>query len=197
MEEPIRPRDAVPCSQIDPRYECDQKTLTLDGKWCTQCCAECEFNAISTETYAQYLAKQHKHVRFAHIHGNKQTHEGNGKPKGAFAFTLTKSPNDDLTEEDMIAAVRKLMAYKSYEIKRYAWYLEHIDGKDHPHIHGMYELSTQGQIENKFFKRAWPIWDPKIRFGQGFRGGYHRPVRDGEQYDEYIAKQDGIHDFSK
>jgi hypothetical protein len=113
---------------------------------------------------------------------------------GAFAFTLTKSPTDDLTEEDMIVAVRKLMAQKSCPVEKYAWYLEHKDDGAHPHIHGMYKTTTGGKIENKHFKRAWRIWDPTLRLGAGFRGGYHRPVRSDEKYSTYIAKDGGIGD---
>jgi len=144
----------------------------------------------------QYLAAFRKHIKKEHIHGNKHTHEGNGKPQGAFAFTLTKSPNDDLTEDDLIAAVRKLLAYQSYTVEKYAWYLEYTDAetKKHPHIHGMYELTGKGRIENKFFKRAWPIWNPKLRMGYGFRGGYHRPVKSEEGYKDYISEDNGIHD---
>ena len=192
-EEPPRMKRAQPCVDIDGS-QCDEKTLTFDGKWCCLCCPECEMSAESTTTYAQYLAAQHKHIRMKHIHGNKRTHEGNGKPQGAFAFTLTKSPTDDLTEEDMVMAVRKLLAYESYKMHKFAWYLEYKDGKDHPHIHGMYELEGKGRIENKFFKRAWPIWDPKLKMGKGFRGGYHRPVRSEEGYKDYISEDGGLHD---
>jgi len=120
----------------------------------------------------------------------KKTHCGNGKPQGAFAFTLTKSPSDDLSEDDMISAVRKLMAQQSFPVAKYAWYLEYgkPETKEHPHIHGMYETESQGRIQQQVFKRIWKIWDEKVRHGAGFRGGYHRPVRDGEEYSNYIKK---------
>lgn len=122
---------------------------------------------------------------------DKTSHAGNGAPRGAFAFTLTASPADGLTEADMVAAVRKIMAQKSCPVTKYAWYLEYGDPetKQHPHIHGIYETDTQGVIEKKHWKRAWKIWDPSTRLGAGFRGGYHRPVRDDEAYSQYIAKQ--------
>lgn len=121
------------------------------------------------------------------------THSGNGAYQGQFAFTLTMSPNDGLTEFDMIKAVRKIMSQKSCPVKEYAWYLEYGDEETqaHPHIHGMYETTTQGRIEAKHFKRAWKIWDEKTKMGKGFRGGYHRPVRSSEHYTDYIKKDGG------
>lgn len=118
--------------------------------------------------------------------------KGNGKPQGAFAFTLTKSPTDELSVEDMVKAVRKLMSQKSMPVKRYAWaYEDKGDGK-HPHIHGMYETETGARIHSKFFKRAWKIWDENKPMGQGFRGGYHRPIKDEESYKDYIGKDGGL-----
>jgi len=118
--------------------------------------------------------------------------KGNGKPQGAFAFTLTKSPTDDLSVEDLVAAVRKVMSQKSMPVKRYAWaYEDKGDGK-HPHIHGMYETETGARIHSKYWKRAWKIWDENKPMGQGFRGGYHRPVRNEDSYQDYIAKDGGL-----
>lgn len=128
------------------------------------------------------------------------SHVGNGTYNGAFAFTLTKSPKDTLTTADMIKAAQKLCNQKSCPVIKYAWYLEYgSDNPDHPHIHGMYLTATGGRIEKKHFKRAWPIWgegDPKLRMGAGFRGGYHRPVKDEESYSQYIAKDGGIGESS-
>jgi len=118
--------------------------------------------------------------------------KGNGKPQGAFAFTLTKSPNDDLSVSDMIAAVRKVMSQKSNKVKRYAWAYEDKGDNKHPHIHGMYETETGGRIEAKHWKRAWDIWDETKPMGQGFRGGYHRPVKDEDSYQDYIGKDGGL-----
>lgn len=113
--------------------------------------------------------------------------------KGPWAFTLTLSPSDKLGKEDLIKAVGKLMTQRSIPISKYIWYYEDkgidSDGKPlHPHIHGMYETPTGGSIHTKYWRRYWPIWDPSIKLGAGFRGGYHRPVRDGEGYGDYIAK---------
>lgn len=124
-------------------------------------------------------------------------HVGNGTYNGPYAFTLTKSPKDPQTAADMIAAAKKIMSQKSCLVKKYAWYLEY-KGTDesglpaHPHIHGMYETVTGGRIEAKHFKRAWPIWEEKIKLGAGFRGGYHRPVKSEESYNQYICKDGGV-----
>jgi len=130
-----------------------------------------------------------------------RTHVGNGTYKGAFAFTLNKSPSDPYTVGDMMIAVRKIMSQKSCPVIKYAWYYEE-KGRDanndpiHPHIHGMYETESGYRIETKHFKRAWPIWDPASPMGAGFRGGYHRPVRSDEGYSNYI-KKDGMMGESK
>jgi hypothetical protein len=121
----------------------------------------------------------------------KRKHVGNGVHKGAYAFTLTKSPKDELTEQQMIEAVNKLMKQKSCPVKKFAWYQEKA-GEEHVHIHGMYETFSEGRIEAKHFKRAWPIWNEKQKLGAGFRGGYHRPVRAEEAYSEYISKDGGL-----
>jgi len=127
----------------------------------------------------------------------KQTHQGNGSYQGQFAFTLTKSPNDDMSEFDMIKAVRRILSQKSIPVTSYAWYLEYSDNetKTHPHIHGMYETATKGRIEAKHFKRAWSIWDEKTKLGHGFRGGYHRPIRSEEGYSNYIKKDSGKNEW--
>lgn len=158
-----------------------------------------DLNRLTPEMVGKICDKQHPHnVEF---HGmpprNKSTHQGNGAHRGAFAFTLTKSPDDQLTEFDMIKSVRKVMSQKSCPVSRYAWYLEYGDNetKTHPHIHGLYETETQGRIEAKHWKRAWPIWDEKTKLGRGFRGGYHRPVRSEEGYKDYIKKDAGKNEW--
>ena len=120
----------------------------------------------------------------------------NGKYNGPFAFTLTMSPSDGLTEEQMTFACRKIMEQKSQPVKKFAWYLEYKDEetKKHPHIHGMYELDDGRRIEKKHWQRQWKIWDETIALGAGFRGGYHRPVRIDEAYADYISKQNGLGD---
>ena len=140
----------------------------------------------------------HDSMFWKHIygHGKVEPKVGNGLYQGSFAFTLTKSPQDPQTVQDMIIAARKIMSQKTFPVKRYAWYLEdkgtdHAGDPVHPHIHGMYETISGKRIENKYFKRAWPIWDPAIKMGKGFKGGYHRPVEFGEAYAKYIQEDGG------
>jgi len=134
------------------------------------------------------------HKQERHVASCKRRHKGNGTYQGPFAFTLTKSPKDNISQDEMVAAARKIMQQKSCPVTKYAFYVEKA-GESHVHIHGMYETFSLGRIEKKHFKRAWPIWgegDPKLRMGAGFRGGYHRPVRAQEAYTEYIKKDGGF-----
>lgn len=182
--------------------------------FCTSCIDVYDVSGIDCEFCREWWDEvMNKHNRayeernmerwFKHLASIKKKHVGNGKPSGAFAFTLTKSPKDSLTVSDMLAAVRKVMRQKSCPVKKYAWYYEE-KGRDengdpiHPHIHGMYETESGGRIEQKHFKRAWPIWseDPDNKMGAGFRGGYHRPVKDNEAYTDYIKKDGGMSESS-
>lgn len=159
---------------------------------------ECQSNSKDWEKRFKKAWQTHCYE----VHGidkwnpSKTKHTGNGTHQGQWAFTFTKSPSDDLTVDDMINAVRKVLAQKSNPVKYFAWYLEYKDmaAKTHPHIHGMYECEGGGRIEAKHFKRAWKIWDEKVKMGDGFRGGYHRPVAAEENYAVYIRKQMGEHD---
>jgi len=173
----------------------EEQTTFFHDVPCIRCCDICrtlKANSIAAfmndVALARAVNEEVKHLFTFHKREKLRTHKGNGAPTGPFAFTLTKSPNDDLKEEDMITAARKLMGQRSCPVVKYAWYLEYGDPetKSHPHIHGMYETETNGRIEAKHFKRAWPIWNEKERLGAGFRGGYHRPVRNDEKYSDYI-----------
>lgn len=170
---------------------------------CPGCCKECK--RLESDMMAALMRNEHldmkplrNHIDTFHKRISK-SHVGNGAPQGQFAFTLTCSPSHNLSKDDMVKAVKKLMAQKSCPVKYYAWYLEYGDMEEctHWHIHGMYETETGGRIERKHFKRAWPIWgegDETKRLGLGFVGGYHRPVRDKEAYADYIKKYDLEHE---
>lgn len=125
------------------------------------------------------------------------SHEGNGKYKGPFAFTITKSPTWNVTVLEMVNAANKIMGQGSCKVKKFAWYYED-KGRDelgdpvHPHIHGMYETETGGRIESKHWKRAYPFWDEKTKMGVGHVGGYHRPIKSEEKYEDYIKKDGGM-----
>lgn len=126
------------------------------------------------------------------VHGTKKHHEGNGKPKGLFAGTLTMSNTDTYNEEDMIHAIKKIMAQETCPVEKYAWYLEYQDNGT-PHIHFIYKTKADGRIHAKVFKRYWKIWDESKKLGKGFRGGYHSKVDSETAYLEYIEKDGGRH----
>ena len=129
-----------------------------------------------------------KAYRSCPIHGLKNEHKGNGKPKGIWAGTLTKSTTDEeITEEDMINAIKKIFTQKTCPVKRYIWYLEYT-AKNVPHIHFIYECESAGRIHQKVFKRYWKIWDESVKVGKGHRGGYHRLCESELAYKEYISK---------
>lgn len=185
-------------------FVCDQGDSPCCGL-CSEHCPTGERRTLEMRSLASVdeltIVKINKLYEKDEYHNNElhgapvsvKTHQGNGTYQGQFAFTLTKSPEDELTEFDMIKAARKIMNQKSCPVIKFAWYLEYGDNdlQTHPHIHGMYETETQGRIEAKHFKRAWPIWDEKRKMGRGFRGGYHRPVRSEEGYADYIKKDSG------
>lgn len=114
-------------------------------------------------------------------------HKGNGTHKGIFAGTLTVAPTDEITQADMLIAIKKIMRQQSCPVKRYVWYLEHTMA-GLPHIHFMYETHTGGRIERKHFKRIWKIWDEDTKCGAGHRGGYHRACHSETEYLAYVKK---------
>lgn len=120
----------------------------------------------------------------------KFTHEGNGKPSGIFAGTLTKAPDWPDTEEDMISAMEKIVSQQTCPVEKYAWYLEYTDAGT-PHIHFIYQTTSGGRIHAKVFKRYWKQWDEKRRLGKGHQGGYHSHVESELAYLEYIEKDSG------
>jgi len=182
--------------------DCGAKEATnFQDVCCPACCKECKsiernYIKLGVQNTADEVIKQLKHHMNVYHKRISKSHIGNGAPQGKFAFTLTKSPTDELSEMDMIKAVKKVMAQKSCPVKYYAWYLEYgnEETKTHPHIHGMYETFSQGRIEKKHWVRAWNIWDEGTKQGAGFRGGYHRPVKLEENYSQYIRKGNGVHD---
>ena len=122
----------------------------------------------------------------------KKKPEGNGKHKGVFTGTLTMSPNDPYNEEDMVTAIKKIMAQQTCEVKRYKWNIEKT-AIGVSHCHFMYECVAQGRIHAKVFARYWKLWkEPYPRkAGVGFAGGYHEPVKSEIAYKEYIEKDGG------
>jgi len=110
----------------------------------------------------------------------------------AYAFTLTMPP--DYESKKPIEDVARLivengMTSKPYERPiQWAYVLEHTESGT-PHIHGMYKMASGRRIEQKYFKRYWPLWDEKVKLGHGHKGGYHQKARHEECYDAYIQKE--------
>lgn len=182
----------------DGEGDVNYRDLTGDEYRCSKfiyCCEEGYNLMLATRIPLCPMEKEMSF--FTHFRKCGGLKTGNGKPKGAWAFTLTCSPSDNLTADDLVKSVTKVMNQKSQPTVKYAWYLEDKgtdeDGNPiHPHIHGMYELRNGGRIEKKHWKRAHDIWNEKVRMGNGFRGGYHRPVRSDERYENYISKDGGL-----
>lgn len=123
----------------------------------------------------------------------RTTHQGNGTHQGWFAGTLTMSPDDGKTEDDMVNAIEKIMKQKTCPVDKYAWYVEYTKAKL-AHIHFIYITPAGTRIHKKVFQRYW-VWDePRNNIkGAGFRGGYHKPVDSLVAYKEYMSKDAGRH----
>ena len=120
----------------------------------------------------------------------KKHHEGNGKPKGIFAGTLTMGTTTPENEETMVTAIKKIMSQQTCPVKKYKWYVEYTE-RGLPHVHFVYETEQGGRIHAKIFMRYWKLWDEKERHGKGFQGGYHKEVLSETAYEEYISKDGG------
>jgi len=145
--------------------------------------ARCGFN-VGTPEFEKLFRAIMNGYRNCTVHGIKNK---NGKPYGIFAGTLTLSDTDELTEGDMIKAIKKVMNYIPSNVKRYAWYKEYT-AKGLPHVHFIYETRNQGRIKQQLFERAWILWNEKIQVGNGHRGGYHALCSDPNAYLKYIKK---------
>jgi len=117
-------------------------------------------------------------------------HTGNGAPKGKFAGTLTMGHDTPESEETMVVAIKKIFNQQTCIVKECKWYVE-LTKAGLPHVHFMYETVSGGRIHAKIFMRYWKLWNEGIRHGNGFQGGYHKPVKSDIAYDEYIAKDNG------
>jgi len=157
--------------------------------WHEKMCKELLHNSYDFDKQWDKLWKQYQQ-RCPALKAKLQqqhTHKGNGKHNGIWAGTLTVAPTDEITQAEMIIAIKKLMRQKSCPVKRYVWYLEHTTA-GLPHIHFMYETHTGGRIERKHFKRIWKIWDEDIKCGAGHRGGYMRACHSETEYLAYVKK---------
>lgn len=131
-----------------------------------------------------------RHDPDTHEELKKFSHEGNGAPSGTFAGTLTKAPDWEETEDDMVYAICKIMEQQTCPVEKYIWYVEYTDN-GLPHIHFIYRTVSGGRIHAKVFKRYWKQWDEKRKLGHGHQGGYHKHVQSETAYKEYISKDSG------
>lgn len=111
-----------------------------------------------------------------------------GYELGAREFTLTYSPDwydDDEARKYMQRAIDRLCNYYSQEIV-----VLHARGEvgknGMSHVHCYYELKGGLKMTDKNFKRAYPRWDPRKKFGKGFQGGHHETVKSKSSFIGYI-----------
>lgn len=110
---------------------------------------------------------------------------------GVMAFTLTYSPTWGWTEsqarEFMKTALSRIQHYYENELLRFVAIGE-VGKNGLSHVHGMYHLRGNRRVTTKNWKRAYPKWNPKVRVGSGFQGGYHAPVADPTNYIPYVEE---------
>jgi len=110
---------------------------------------------------------------------------------GVMAFTLTYSPTwgwtDAQAREHMETALSRIQHYYQNELLRFVAIGE-VGKNGLSHVHGMYHLRGGRRVTTKNWKRAYPKWNPKVRVGSGFQGGYHAPVADPTNYIPYVEE---------
>jgi len=146
-------------------------------------CIKCNFIWSNPKVYIKCERHGTENIK-------KKHHEGNGKPIGVFAGTLTMGVTTPETEDTMVKAITKIMNQQTCPVKTYKWFVEYTE-RGLPHIHFMYETYAGGRIHAKVFMRYWKLWDEGKRHGKGFQGGYHKEVKSEIAYDEYIGKDGG------
>lgn len=120
-------------------------------------------------------------------------------PETEYAFTITMPPDfkpkKPLTEITELILTHGRSSKPHYETPiSWAYVLEHTSSGT-PHIHGVYKTPKGHRIEQKYFKRYWPLWDEKIKLGHGHQGGYHQKARHNECYAAYILKEGDVKSF--
>lgn len=142
--------------------------------------------ALDTQ-YEPHVALWARHdAQRAHSRNREKLH------KGAWAFTLTYSPvkhgwSKDEAQAVMSEAIRRLRHYYRNELVEFDAIGEYTQA-GLPHVHGHYRLNGGLRMTTKNFKRAYPIWNPKVRIGKGHEGGYHEPASRDSDYSGYIQK---------
>jgi len=164
----------TPCAHCDP-------WIIRENELARNC-------SITTNDFEKLFRLIMNAYRKCPTHGSKDGRVGNGKPKGVFAGTLTKSTADEVSEDEMVKAIQKILTQQTCPVRKYAWYVEYTQNGT-PHIHFIYETEGGGRIHQKVFKRYWKMWDESIKCGFGFRGGFHKPCASEIAYTEYIQKE--------
>lgn len=117
-----------------------------------------------------------------------------------YAFTLTMPPKYE--PKKPIDEVARLictngLTNKPYEKpEKWAYVIEHTEAGT-AHIHGMYKTASGRRIATKYFNRYWPLWDEKVKLGNGHQGGYHSKARHNESYSAYMTKEGCVHSSEK
>lgn len=114
---------------------------------------------------------------------------------GAREFTFTYSPKwEGYTDANarllMTTAIQKLCKVYKNEIVQLRAVGEVGKENGLSHIHCFYKLKGGKKISDKNFKRAYPMWDTKIKVGPtGHRGGHHATVKTEADFLGYIDKE--------
>lgn len=121
------------------------------------------------------------------------THKANAESKrGPWEFTLTYSPtkhgwSHDEAKAEMRSAIERLTRYYREEIEEFHAVGE-LTQAGAPHVHAWYRLDAGRRITSKNFRRAYPIWNERVKIGRGHEGGHHEPVKRQADFDGYIEK---------
>lgn len=113
-------------------------------------------------------------------------------PETEYAFTLTMPPTYE-PKKPIEELARLLLEHgltnKPYEKAcEWAFVKEHTESGT-PHIHGVYKTPSGRRLASKYFQRYWPLWDEKVKLGNGHKGGYHNKARHSESYKAYLEKE--------
>lgn len=110
---------------------------------------------------------------------------------GAREFTFTYSPkwfNDQEARLQMSSAIQKICKYYKDEIIQLRAVGE-VGTNGLSHIHCFYKLRGGLKISDKNFRRAFKMWNPRVKQGPtGHQGGHHANVRNEADFQGYIDK---------
>lgn len=178
----IRSAERVLTSLWDEKYDWDED-VDMYRAW--------EWTLAEWEKKIGVLYDQREavNVEIEQIYAAKD--EKQRRAPGAMAFTLTYSTNwgwsDSEAREHMRTALSRIQHY--YKNELLAFYAVGEVGKNGlSHVHGMYHLVGNRRVTTKNWKRAYPKWNPKVRVGMGYQGGYERPIADITNYQPYIEE---------